>query len=95
MSLKSEGFTASPSFAWAARGHALPTPAQLPAPTASHRADTLARVAKQESPLVQLISSSTSITTIAEVTFYGRDQVGNDISVTGSIQVDFGNFGDF
>jgi len=28
------------------------------------------------------------------VTFYGTDRVGNDISVTGSIQVDFGNFGD-
>jgi hypothetical protein len=52
-------------------------------------------VAKQEAPLRQLISSPTIITSIADVTFYGRDQVGNDISVTGSIQVDFGNFGDF
>lgn len=51
--------------------------------------------AKEESPLRQLISSSTIITTIADVSFYGRDQVGNDISVTGSIQIDFGNFGDF
>ena len=50
--------------------------------------------AKQESPLVQLVTSQTIITTIADVTFYGRDQVGNDITVTGSIQVDFGNFGD-
>jgi hypothetical protein len=52
-------------------------------------------VAKEESPLRQLISSPTIITSIAEVSFYGRDQVGNDISVTGSIQIDFGNFGDF
>ena len=51
--------------------------------------------AKQEPPLVQLESSPTIITTIADVTFYGRDQVGNDVSVTGSIQIDFGNFGDF
>ena len=51
-------------------------------------------VAKEESPLVQLATSQTVITTIADVTFYGRDQVGNDISVSGSIQVDFGNFGD-
>jgi hypothetical protein len=51
-------------------------------------------VAKLESPLVELISTSTIITTIADVTFYGRDQVGNDISVTGSIQINFGNFGD-
>lgn len=52
-------------------------------------------VAKQESPLVQLASSATIISTIAEITFYGRDQVGNDVNVTGSILVDFGNFGDF
>jgi hypothetical protein len=51
-------------------------------------------VAKEESPLVQLISSPVIITTIADVTFYGKDQVGNDVSVTGSIQIDFGNFGD-
>jgi hypothetical protein len=51
-------------------------------------------VAKEESPLVQLIRESTIISTIADVTFYGTDQVGNAISVTGSILIDFGNFGD-
>jgi len=51
-------------------------------------------VAKEESPLVQLVTSRQVITTIAEVTFYGTDRVGNAISVTGTIQVDFGNFGD-
>jgi hypothetical protein len=51
-------------------------------------------VAKEEPPLVQLITSSTIITTIADVSFYGTDQVGNEVSVTGSILVDFGNFGD-
>lgn len=51
--------------------------------------------AKEEPPLVQLITSPTFITTIADVTFYGRDQVGNEIGVTGSIQIDFGNYGDF
>jgi hypothetical protein len=51
-------------------------------------------VAKQESPLVQLVTSRTVITTLAEVTFYGKDRVGNDISVTGTIQVNFGNFAD-
>jgi hypothetical protein len=49
---------------------------------------------KQESPLVQLINSPTIISTIADVTFFGRDQVGNEISVAGSISIDFGNFGD-
>jgi hypothetical protein len=51
-------------------------------------------IAKQEAPLIQLESSSTIITTIAEITFYGQDQVGNQLSVTGTITVDFGNFGD-
>jgi hypothetical protein len=51
-------------------------------------------VAKLESPLVQLVTSRTVITTIATVTFYGTDRVGNDVSCTGKIQVDFGNFGD-
>jgi hypothetical protein len=50
--------------------------------------------AKQESPLVQLIRASAIINTITEVTFYGTDQVGNEISVTGQILIDFGNFGD-
>ena len=56
---------------------------------------TLVRnVAKEDSPLVQLVNSGVILTTLADVTFYGTDQVGNAISVTGSIQIDFGNFGD-
>jgi hypothetical protein len=51
--------------------------------------------AKIEAPLVQLVSNPNFITTLTEVTFYGRDQVGNDISVAGLVQVNFGNFGDF
>ena len=51
-------------------------------------------VAKEEPPLVQLQANPQIISTIADVTFYGRDQVGNDISVTGSISIAFGNFGD-
>ena len=51
-------------------------------------------VAKLETPLVQLVSNGVIITTIAEVTFYGRDAAGNEISVAGSMTIDFGNFGD-
>jgi hypothetical protein len=51
-------------------------------------------VAKMESPLAELSTNAAVITTIADVTFYGRDTIGNDVNVTGSIQVDFGNFGD-
>jgi len=50
--------------------------------------------AKETGPLVQLISNGNIITTIADVTFYGKDQVGNDVSVTGSMVIEFGNFGD-
>jgi hypothetical protein len=51
-------------------------------------------VAKQEAPLVQLQNSPTFLDTIAELSFYGKDRVGNDVSVTGSILIEFGNFGD-
>jgi hypothetical protein len=51
-------------------------------------------VAKEEPPLVQLIQTGVIITTLADVTFYGKDRVGNDVSVMGTIQVDFGDFGD-
>ena len=50
--------------------------------------------AKEEAPLRTLVSNATIITTIAEVTFFGRDQAGNDVTVSGNIGVDFGNFGD-
>ena len=53
------------------------------------------QTAKEESPLVELKTSSTIISTIADVTFYGQDVVGNQINTTGSITIDFGNFGDF
>ena len=49
---------------------------------------------KEESPLIQLKNNGAIIATIAEVTLYGRDRVGNDISAMGTIEVDFGNFGD-
>jgi len=50
--------------------------------------------AKEEAPLAQLAGNPSVLHTIARVTFYGRDIVGNAISVTGSMNVDFGNFGD-
>jgi hypothetical protein len=52
--------------------------------------------AKVETPLVQLANGGglDFISTIAEVTFYGQDQAGNDVSVTGNISVNFADFGD-
>jgi hypothetical protein len=51
---------------------------------------------KEEPPLKNLggHGGSIEITTIAEITFYGRDQAGNDVSVTGTISVNFADFGD-
>jgi hypothetical protein len=51
-------------------------------------------VAKEEAPLRQLVNSPTVLLVIADVTFYGKDRVGNDVSVTGSIGIEFANFGD-
>jgi hypothetical protein len=50
--------------------------------------------AKLEAPLRALATSFDHISVIADVTFYGRDQAGNDVSVTASIGIDFANFGD-
>jgi hypothetical protein len=67
----------------------------VPADTSASVGFELVRhAAKLESPLAQLVNNPTIITTIAEVTFYGQDLVGNEIQATGSIQVDFGNFAD-
>jgi hypothetical protein len=50
--------------------------------------------AKLESPLVQLVNNPGVLNVMADVTFYGLDRVGNAISASGSIQIDFANFGD-
>jgi hypothetical protein len=51
-------------------------------------------VAKLEAPLSALVNGNGLITTIAEVTFFGHDQTGREVSVVGRITIDFGNFGD-
>jgi hypothetical protein len=51
-------------------------------------------VAKQEAPLSALAASGVIITTIAEVSFFGADQAGNEVIATANIGVEFGNFGD-
>ncbi len=50
--------------------------------------------AKAEPPLAALVTSPNVVSTIAQITFYGVDQVGNDVTATAQIQVNFGNFGD-
>lgn len=56
---------------------------------------TLVRnVAKMEAPLAALRFNGLVLTTIAEVTFYGADQTGHEVSATARITIDFANFGD-
>jgi len=56
---------------------------------------TLVRIqAKLESPLAALAKQggAIAITTIARVTFYGHDQTGREVSVTGNIEVNFADW---
>ena len=50
--------------------------------------------AKQEAPLAALAMNPTIIATVADVSFYGRDQAGHDVQASASIGINFGNFGD-
>jgi hypothetical protein len=51
-------------------------------------------VAKEESPLAQLVTNENVIYSVADVTFYGKDLVGNVVTASGSLSVNFGNFAD-
>jgi hypothetical protein len=62
--------------------------------TASASFPIVRHIAKQEAPLGALASSPVIISTIGEITFYGRDQVGHEVSVTARLGIDFGNFAD-
>lgn len=56
---------------------------------------TLVRVqSKSEAPLKALVGLPGAISTIAQVTFYGKDQTGRDVSVSGSLSVTFSDWGD-
>jgi hypothetical protein len=51
--------------------------------------------AKEEAPLLALgLNVAVTIATVADVTFYGRDQAGNELSAQSSIGVIFGDFAD-
>jgi hypothetical protein len=63
--------------------------------SASSATFALVRVqAKLEPPLTQLVNlgGSVAISTIADVTFFGRDQTGREAQVTGSILVTFADW---
>lgn len=52
--------------------------------------------AKLESPLRNLrgLGGSLIISTIAEITFFGRDQAGNEVTASGTLSVNFADFAD-
>ena len=52
--------------------------------------------AKTEAPLKALVggNGAFAIATVAEITFYGKDQAGHEVSVTGKISVNFADWGD-
>ncbi len=52
--------------------------------------------AKQESPLKNLQNNGGAlfIGTIAQISFYGHDQAGNEVTVSGSMSVSFADYGD-
>lgn len=58
---------------------------------------TLVRVqAKEEPPLRALVGGggARAVSTLAEVTFYGRDQTGRDVTARGTIAIHFADWGD-
>jgi hypothetical protein len=64
--------------------------------TAQAAFDLVRHQSKMEPPLRNLIGSGGAIfiDTIAEVTFFGRDQAGNEVQAAGNIHIRFGDFGD-
>jgi hypothetical protein len=52
--------------------------------------------AKLEPPLRNLVGlgGSVVISSLADITFYGRDQAGNDVSVSGTISINFADWAD-
>ena len=56
--------------------------------------EVVRHIAKAEAPLAALGADPNVITTIATITFYGKDQAGNNVKATAELQVNFANFAD-
>ena len=56
--------------------------------------DLVRHSAKEEAPLRQLANSPNFVATIAEITFYGKDLAGNDVTAAGTMGITFGDFAD-
>jgi len=51
-------------------------------------------ISKREAPLAGLARSGVIITVIAEITFFGQDQTGHEVTAVARTSIDFGNFAD-
>lgn len=56
--------------------------------------ELIRHTSKTEAPLVALANNLQFITTLAKVTFYGKDHAGHDVIAVAQMGVTFGNFGD-
>ena len=65
-----------------------------PGGTVTQPFELIRHVAKMEAPLAALQNSPVIISTVADVTFFGHDLAGNELSASGSIGIQFGNFAD-
>ena len=66
-----------------------------PGTSAVQTFELIRHLATEEAPLRALGANvAVTIATIADITFFGRDQAGNDLSASGSIGVIFGDFAD-
>lgn len=68
----------------------------LPEETSIGFFDLVRVIAKSEAPLNRLVGNggAQAFATLAEVSFFGRDQAGNEVTVSGTISVTFADFGD-
>ena len=64
--------------------------------SASAGFDLVRHQMKIEPPLRNLVNGGNArfISTIAEITFYGRDQAGNEVTAFGTMSVNFGDWAD-
>ena len=65
-----------------------------PGGTVTQAFELIRHVAKMEAPLAALRSSPVIISTVADITFFGHDVAGNELSSSGSLGIQFGNFAD-
>ena len=67
----------------------------VPATGSGQQSFDIVRVsAKHEAPLLALAVNGQTLDVIADVTFYGKDLQNNNVAVTASIGITFGNYGD-